>query len=113
MQPTIKELVGASAPLMIMGVLKRGPNYGYEIVRQVNEQADGAFAWQEGTIYPLLHKLERLGLVRARWQDAGDGSRRRKYYRLTPAGSAALRKGVDQWASFHAVVLRLTGASHA
>lgn len=109
-----KELVGASAGLMILGVLKRGPNYGYDLVRQVNEEANGAFAWQEGTIYPLLHKLERNGLIRSEWREPASGtvSKRRKYYTLTPAGRAALQTGVDQWTLFHGLVVQLAGVTH-
>ena len=114
MIPANKELVGASAALMILGVLKRGPNYGYDIVRQVNEEANGAFAWQEGTIYPLLHKLERNGLIRSEWREPAGRtvSKRRKYYRLTPAGRAAIQKGLDQWTLFHRLVIRLAGVTH-
>ena len=59
MSVTNKELVGASTAILILGVLKRAPSYGYDIVRQINQEAEGVFTWQEGTIYPLLHKLER------------------------------------------------------
>src|SRR5688572_15885610 len=59
-----KEIVGASTVLVILGELAKEPNYGYEIVRRVNAAADGIFEWQEGTIYPVLHKLEKEQLVR-------------------------------------------------
>jgi PadR family transcriptional regulator PadR len=112
MSAASKELIGASTSLLILGVLKAAPSYGYDIVRRINQEADGIFAWREGTIYPLLHKLERQGLIRSRWQEA-DGSKRRKYYALTPAGHAALRSGADQWSLFNALVLRLVGENHA
>jgi len=112
MKPANKELVGASTAVLILGVLRRGASYGYDIVRQVNQVADGAFTWQEGTVYPVLHKLERDGLIRARWQDADTG-RKRKYYALTPAGRAALDEGARQWDVFHQIVIRLTGVNHA
>jgi DNA-binding PadR family transcriptional regulator len=110
-----KELVGASTTLLILGVLRRGPNYGYDIVRQVNEAASGVFAWQEGSVYPLLHKLERNGLIGSEWREpeSGEVRKRRKYYHLAPAGRAALQRGLDQWALFHGLVVRLAGASHA
>ena len=108
-----KELVGASTGLLILGVLQReGASYGYDIVRRVNQRADGAFTWREGTIYPLLHKLERRGLVRGTWQEAPHG-RRRKYYALTAAGRAALNEGKRQWDLFHHIIHNVAGAAHA
>jgi PadR family transcriptional regulator PadR len=112
MKTANKELVGASTAVLVMGVLKRGPSYGYEIVRQINQQANDAMTWQEGTIYPVLHKLQRQGLVRSRWQEASTG-RKRKYYSLTPAGHKALQAGTKQWEIFHQMILQLVGASHA
>jgi PadR family transcriptional regulator len=107
-----KELVGASTAVLILGVLRReGASYGYDIVRRVNERSAGAFTWQEGTIYPVLHKLERQGLIRGRWQQSTQG-RRRKYYALTAAGRTALNTGTRQWQLFHSIILQLTGANH-
>jgi len=108
----VKELVGASTSILILGTLQRGPSYGYDIVRTINEQAEGIFTWQEGTVYPLLHKLEESGLVKSRWQETAAG-RKRKYYSLTPAGHQSLEQGTRQWKSFHELVLRLSGAGHA
>jgi len=107
-----KELVGASTAMLVLGVLKHGASYGYDIVRQINEQAEGAFTWQEGTIYPILHKLEKKGLVQCRWQESPTG-RRRKYYSLTVEGRAALRDGVRQWELFDQLMIRLAGVNHA
>lgn len=107
-----KELVGASTAMLLLGVLKNGASYGYDIVRQINEQAGGAFTWQEGTIYPVLHKLEQKGLVQCRWQEGPTG-RRRKYYSLTLDGRAALQDGARQWEVFHGLMVRLAGVSHA
>ncbi len=107
-----KDLVGASTAVLVLGVLRRGSSYGYDIVRQVNELAEGQFTWQEGTVYPVLHKLEREGLVRSRWQEA-DSGRKRKYYAITPSGRGALGEGTRQWELFYRMVTRLAGASHA
>ena len=107
-----KELVGASTTVLILGVLARGQSWGYDIVRQINEEAGGKFTWQEGTVYPVLHKLEKQGLVRSRWQQAA-GDRPRKYYMLTRTGHEALDAGRQQWELFHELVLRLAGVKHA
>lgn len=101
-----KELVGASTALIVLGILARAPSYGYEIVKRVNEEADGVFTWQEGTVYPVLHKLEKDGFVRSQWQEAETG-RRRKYYYITARGRESLAEGAREWQGFHSLVLRL------
>ncbi|HEX4792813.1 MAG TPA: PadR family transcriptional regulator [Humisphaera sp.] len=112
MRPS-KELIGASSSLLVLAAVARQSSYGYDIVRQINQCAGGIFTWQEGTIYPLLHKLEQDGLLRARWQEAENG-RRRKYYAITARGRAALSADVKQWSRFHAMILDLYGSgSHA
>lgn len=104
-----KELIGASTALLVLGILAKAPSYGYEIVRQVNEEADGLFAWQEGTIYPVLHKLEREKLLRTQWQESDKG-RRRKYYYITATGREKLGQQAEQWQAFNALVSRIVEA---
>lgn len=101
-----KELIGASTHLLILSVLARNASYGYEIIKHINDEADGFFTWQEGTVYPLLHKLEKDGLVRTQWQQADTG-RKRKYYYITAAGREALESGAREWTLFHGMVTRL------
>ena len=108
---TEKELVGASTALLLLGTLAKTPSYGYEIVKRVNQEADGLFEWQEGTVYPVLHKLEKEQLVRTQWQEANTG-RRRKYYYITAAGRESLSKQVEQWNGFNALVQRVAEATH-
>ena len=104
---TDKDLVGASTALLVLTVLARDASYGYRIIRSINHEADGLFTWQEGTVYPLLHKLEKEGLVRTQWQQADTG-RRRKYYYITAKGRDALGSGREQWNAFHGLVTRMT-----
>ena len=106
-----KELMGASTSLLVLSVLAREANYGYEIIRRINAEADGLFTWQEGTIYPILHKLEHEGKVRAQWQDADTG-RRRKYYYITAQGRTALEAGTKEWTSIHGMLAKLGEADH-
>ena len=100
-----KELVGASTSLIILKVLAHKSNYGYEIVRQVNKVADDFFTWQEGTIYPLLRKLEKEGLLRSQWENAG-GNRKRKYYYITAKGREAVKEGTKEWKGFYHLILK-------
>ena len=92
-------------------MLARAPSYGYEIVRTVNDEAQGLLVWQEGTLYPVLHKLEKQGLVRAQWQETQSG-RERKYYYITATGRSALRRDVQQWTAVNDLVLKLAGVNH-
>ena len=106
-----KELMGASTALLVLSVLAGEPSYGYRIVKRINDEAQGLFTWQEGTIYPVLHRLEKNGSIRAQWQDAETGHRR-KYYYVTAKGRKALDAAGSQWQAFHALITRLTGAPH-
>ncbi|QDW61773.1 PadR family transcriptional regulator [Oerskovia sp. KBS0722] len=91
-----KDLVAASATPLVLGILADGESYGYAIVRRVNELSGGHMQWTDGMLYPLLHRLERLGLVEATW-GVSDVGRRRKHYALTPAGHEALAERRAQW----------------
>lgn len=91
-----KDLVAASATPLVLGILREGESYGYAILKRVSELSAGEVVWTDGMLYPLLHRLERTGLIEATWR-AGDGGRRRKYYRLTEAGLAALAERRAQW----------------
>jgi DNA-binding PadR family transcriptional regulator len=105
MENYTKELMGASTALLILSVLAREANYGYEIIKRINAEADGAFTWQEGTVYPVLHKLEKEGKVRAQWQQS-DSGRQRKYYYITATGRGALESGKQEWTFFHALLFK-------
>lgn len=91
-----KDLVAASATPMVLGILTEGDSYGYAILRRINELSGGELDWTEGLLYPLLHRLERLGHVEANWRSAV-GERRRKYYRITTSGLAELAEQRRQW----------------
>ena len=86
-----KDLVAASATPMVLGILAQGDSYGYAILKQVNELSGGELVWTDGLLYPLLHRLERLGHIEASWHTP-PGGRRRKYYRITDRGRAELAR---------------------
>ncbi|GGH37834.1 PadR family transcriptional regulator [Microbacterium album] len=91
-----KDLVAASATPLVLGILAEGDLYGYAILKRVAELSGGRMNWNDGMLYPLLHRLERLGHVSSSWEVAETG-RRRKHYSLTPAGRAALAERRAQW----------------
>ena len=75
--------------LLVLSVLRSGPGHGYQIALSVEESTHGRFSFQHGTLYPILHRLEKRGLVRGEWDE---GARRRKTYHLTADGIRALRE---------------------
>ncbi|MET7402612.1 PadR family transcriptional regulator [Dactylosporangium sp. NPDC005572] len=81
---------------MVLGILAEGESYGYAILKRIGELSGGELDWTEGLLYPLLHRLERLGHVESSWQ-AVAGERRRKYYRITEHGRAELAAQRRQW----------------
>ncbi len=91
-----KDLVAASATPMVLGILAEQESYGYAILKRINELSGGQLDWTEGLLYPLLHRLERLGYVESSWRSV-TGERRRKYYRVTKAGLDELAEQRRQW----------------
>ncbi|MYN63641.1 MAG: PadR family transcriptional regulator [Acidobacteria bacterium] len=91
-----KDLVAASAAPLVLAILAEGDSYGYAIIKRVGELSGGQLRWTDGMLYPVLHRLERLGHVQARWATAESG-RRRRYYRITATGRAHLAAQREQW----------------
>ena len=91
-----KDLVAASATPLVLAILARGDSYGYAILKRVSELSGGALTWTDGMLYPVLHRLERLGHIEGRWGTSPTG-RRRKYYRLTQDGRTQLAEQRRQW----------------
>jgi PadR family transcriptional regulator PadR len=91
-----KDLIAASSTPLVLAILAEGDSYGYAILKRVREVSGGQFAWTDGMLYPVLHRLERLGHIAARWETA-DSGRRRKYYRLTRRGRTQLAEERRQW----------------
>jgi PadR family transcriptional regulator PadR len=91
-----KDLIAASSTPLVLAILAEGDSYGYAILKRVRELSGGHLAWTDGMLYPVLHRLERLGHIQARWETA-DSGRRRKYYRLTSRGRTQLAEERRQW----------------
>ena len=91
-----KDLVAASSTPLVLAILAEGDSYGYAILKRVRDVSGGQLEWTDGMLYPVLHRLERAGLIEARWEQAESG-RRRKYYRITPAGREQLADERRQW----------------
>jgi DNA-binding PadR family transcriptional regulator len=91
-----KDLIAASSTPLVLAILAEADSYGYNILKRVRELSDGRLAWTDGMLYPVLHRLERLGHIAARWEVAESG-RRRKYYAITPSGRSQLAEERRQW----------------
>jgi len=91
-----KDLVAASATPLVLAILSEGESYGYAIIKRVEELSEGELQWTDGMLYPVLHRLERNGFVKATWGTSETG-RRRKYYRLTDLGEDELASQRRQW----------------
>ena len=98
-----KDLIAASSTPIVLAILAEGDSYGYAIIKRVQELSGGRLEWTDGMLYPVLHRLERLGRVKARWEAAESG-RRRKYYRITSQGRAQLTEERKQWQAVDATL---------
>ena len=92
------DLVAAPATRLVLTVLSEGESYGYAILKRVRELSGGELEWPDGMVYPLFHRLRRLGYLTTEWRTMPDG-RRRRYYAITDDGQAALAKWRRRWAS--------------
>lgn len=89
---------GVVSLLLLLAVDRAGPDYGYRILRNIQEWSGGHLSFKEGTAYPLLQNLERAGLLTSFWGD-GQGGPPRKYYQTTATGREALKAALDDWSS--------------
>lgn len=98
-----KDLVAASATPLVLAILSEGESYGYAILKRVSELSGGHLKWTDGMLYPVLHRLERLGYIAAT-QKSSDNGRIRKYYRITKSGRAQLETHRRQWQAVDAAL---------
>ena len=101
-----RELKRGSLELIVLHLLSSGEAYGYEIVTKLSDRTGGALEITDGTLYPVLYRLERGGFVTVRWETPQRGVPR-KYYRLTPEGTAELSRLIREWTTFADAMTRL------
>ena len=94
-----KSLLSGNTPMLILALLKDGDKYGYEMVSELARRSDNTFELKEGTLYPLLHTLEKNNFVRS-YTQITPGGRERKYYQLTKDGLAQLEHKKAEWRLF-------------
>ncbi|MEO3746952.1 PadR family transcriptional regulator [Plantactinospora sp. B5E13] len=91
-----RELARGTAELAVLSVLTSSRRYGYELLKLLEQTGTGVLEVKEGTLYPLLHRLEDAGQITATWEVEGR-TRPRKYYDITPAGQAHLAMLRAEW----------------
>lgn len=98
-----KTLIAAAAKPIILSILQSGESYGYQIIKRVRQASGGTLDWSSALLYPVLHRLEKDGLVRSQWKLSAKG-RMRRCYLLTEAGRKELAVEKERWLSIHDVL---------
>jgi transcriptional regulator len=114
MAPTRQDaaLKKGTAELLILAQLETRPSHGYEIAQQIETRSQGAVSFHVASLYPILYRMERRGLIAGRWVEKA-GQRRRRYYRLTGAGEKVLAEQRKNWSVFMQAVQAAAGLGYA
>jgi len=107
-----RELKKGSTEMLVLSLLEARPRHGYEIGKQIETSSGGRLRFRIGSLYPILCRLEDRGLIKGRWIERA-GERRRRFYRLTPAGRRALAHERTLWRQFVMTIDSIVGAPHA
>jgi PadR family transcriptional regulator PadR len=108
-----RDLLKGTTETLVLALLREAPSHGYELVERLRQRSEGVFELGEGTLYPLLYKLEDKGLIAGKWE-AGSGERRKRVYRITPGGREQLTQRSQEWKSLvHGMSLVLGVPAHA
>ena len=103
------ELMQGTLDMLILRTLVFGPAHGHEIAKHIQRTTDDVLQVEHGSLYPALHRLERKGLLTAKWEMPTDRKREFKYYRLTPAGKKQLAAEQSKWRLLVASIGRVMG----
>lgn len=103
-----KELLKGTTSLFILQLLSEGDKYGYQLTKELEKKSDNLFQLKEGTLYPILHGLENLGMIEAYWEDT-ESARKRKYYRITDMGKNELSEKKKEWKIYSEGVKKVIG----
>ena len=109
---TDREWKKGSAELLLLSLLETEARHGYELNKLIESRSRGVLRFHVASLYPLLYRLEKRGLITGTWVEKA-GQRRRRYYRLTPLGRKVLEKQRRSWSAFAAAIGRVVGVQHA
>jgi PadR family transcriptional regulator, regulatory protein PadR len=107
-----QELKKGSAGLLILSLIESRPRHGYEISKLIDERSGGTLRFHVASLYPLLYRLEKKGLILGKWVEKA-GQRRRRYYRLTAEGRKMLQEQRSLWRDFVTAINLITGEQNA
>lgn len=105
-----KELIKGSTVTLILNSLKKEPTYGYGLIKEIENKSNGVFQFKEGTLYPILHDLEKNKLIESFWE--AENGRRRKYYRITKKGITELESRENEWRLFSKTMNLVLGGQY-
>jgi PadR family transcriptional regulator len=105
-----REVKRGSIEMLILALVEDRPRHGYEIAKLIEQRSDGVLQFHVASLYPLLYRLERRGVIRGRWVEKA-GQRRRRFYRLTAAGQKVLAEQRQTWKDFFAALDRVAGVN--
>lgn len=101
-----KEVKRGSTEMLILALVEDRPRHGYEIAKLIEERSDGVLQFHVASLYPLLYRLEKRGLIKGTWIEKA-GQRRRRFYKLTAQGQKVLNEQRQTWSDFFAALDRV------
>lgn len=107
-----REVKRGSTEMLILALVEDRPRHGYEIAKLIEQRSDGVLQFHVASLYPLLYRLEKRGLIRGSWVER-PGQRRRRFYKLTAAGQQILKQHRRTWRDFFAALDRVAGINSA
>jgi len=110
--PEEHSLKKGTAELLVLAQLEDEPRHGYDIATRIEQRSNGAVAFNVASLYPILYRLEAQGAISGRWVERA-GERRRRFYKLTPAGRRKLVQQREAWSTFMIAVQRAAGLEYA
>lgn len=94
--------------MLILALVEDRPRHGYDIAKLIEQRSDGVLQFHVASLYPLLYRLEKRGLIKGRWVEKA-GERRRRFYRITAAGQKILTQQRQTWKEFFLALDRVAG----
>ncbi|MGH9720330.1 MAG: PadR family transcriptional regulator [Bryobacteraceae bacterium] len=107
-----RALQKGSAEMIVLALLEGRERHGYDLAKRIESASQSKLQFQVASLYPMLYRLERKGMVHGRWVEKA-GERRRRFYRLTPMGRKTLSAQRKRWHEFVEALNRIVGVSHA
>ncbi len=106
-----KELAKGSTGMLVLSVISRGEMYGYQIIKTVEMMSNNVFQMNEGTLYPILHSLEKESYLSSRWVESEENGRKRKYYKITDKGLRQFAAQKQEWEEYSTAVSKVLNSN--